>query len=126
VINLKDIVYALTNHSLPLEVCEARFNHAISSVTIDSRQAEAGSLFIALPGERVDGHDYIKAAFDNGAILALTGKEPPENFNTLDLRLNPFNLQQIIETKTNRYHSSSLFKSAGFPVSPSHHSHGLA
>lgn len=98
-INLKDIVYALTNHSLPLEVCEARFNHAISSVTIDSRQAEAGSLFIALPGERVDGHDYIKAAFDNGAILALTGKEPPENFNTLDLRLNPFNLQQIIEFK---------------------------
>ena len=36
-------------------------------VSIDSRQLEAGQLFIALRGERNDGHDYIDAALKNGA-----------------------------------------------------------
>ncbi len=93
-INLKDIVYALTNHNIPLSACEAHFNQAISSVSIDSRQAESGSLFIALPGEHVDGHEYVQSAFENGAILALTGKQPPEGVNTLDLRLDRSNLQK--------------------------------
>ena len=100
-INPKDIVYALTNHRLPLAASskralhEAFFNQAITSVTIDSRQAEAGSLFIALPGEHVDGHDYIQSAFDQGAILAITGKEPPEGMNTMDLRVESFDPQHL-------------------------------
>jgi len=32
------------------------------SVVIDSRQARPGALFAALPGERVDGHDFAAAA----------------------------------------------------------------
>lgn len=31
-------------------------------VTIDTRKLAAGDLFMALPGERVDGHDYVSAA----------------------------------------------------------------
>ncbi|MTB24675.1 MAG: UDP-N-acetylmuramoyl-tripeptide--D-alanyl-D-alanine ligase, partial [Actinobacteria bacterium] len=45
------------------------------SVVIDSREAETGSLFAALPGEHVDGHDYVLAAADNGAILALVAHD---------------------------------------------------
>lgn len=39
----------------------------VTSVAIDSREAQHGSVFVALPGERVDGHDYIDAAMDAGA-----------------------------------------------------------
>ncbi len=39
---------------------------------IDSRLASSGSLFLAVQGEHVDGHDYVVDAFSHGAILALT------------------------------------------------------
>ena len=38
---------------------------------IDSRQAQGGEMFFALPGEQVDGHDYIEAAWKKGAVLAI-------------------------------------------------------
>ncbi|MDT0346522.1 UDP-N-acetylmuramoyl-tripeptide--D-alanyl-D-alanine ligase [Streptomyces litchfieldiae] len=40
-------------------------------VVIDSRLAEPGSLFAALPGERVDGHDFAAAAAAGGAAVTL-------------------------------------------------------
>jgi UDP-N-acetylmuramoyl-tripeptide--D-alanyl-D-alanine ligase len=92
-INLQDIVFTLTGQKPPLLDNEPHLKHAISSAVIDSRQAQPGSLFIALPGERVDGHDYIQSALNNGAILALTEKDPPEGLNTLDLRPDFFDPQ---------------------------------
>jgi UDP-N-acetylmuramoyl-tripeptide--D-alanyl-D-alanine ligase len=43
----------------------------VSSVTIDSRAINAGALFIALRGERVDGHDFLAVAAEGGASAAL-------------------------------------------------------
>ena len=40
-------------------------------VVIDSRAATTGSLFVALPGERVDGHDFAAAAVAAGARVVL-------------------------------------------------------
>ena len=45
------------------------------AVVIDSRQAEPGALFVALPGERVDGHDYAAAAIGRGAVAVLVSRE---------------------------------------------------
>lgn len=42
-----------------------------SSVVIDSRAAEPGSLFVALRGERTDGHLFLGDAFKRGAVAAL-------------------------------------------------------
>jgi UDP-N-acetylmuramoyl-tripeptide--D-alanyl-D-alanine ligase len=39
--------------------------------SIDSRTVNAGDLFIALPGERFDGHDYVRDALDKGAVAAI-------------------------------------------------------
>jgi len=47
-------------------------------VVTDSRQAVAGALFAALPGERVDGHDYAAAAARNGAAAILAARPLPE------------------------------------------------
>lgn len=47
----------------------------IDDITLDSRRARKGSLFVAIKGERVDGHDFIDAALENGAILALSERD---------------------------------------------------
>jgi UDP-N-acetylmuramoyl-tripeptide--D-alanyl-D-alanine ligase len=41
-------------------------------VVIDSRAAGPGGLFVALPGERVDGHDFVGAASTAGVTVSLT------------------------------------------------------
>ncbi|EGW38341.1 UDP-N-acetylmuramoyl-tripeptide--D-alanyl-D-alanine ligase [Desulfosporosinus sp. OT] len=43
----------------------------VQGCIIDSRQAQGGEMFFALPGEQVDGHDYIEAAWKNGAVLVV-------------------------------------------------------
>jgi UDP-N-acetylmuramoyl-tripeptide--D-alanyl-D-alanine ligase len=43
-------------------------------VVVDSRQVEPGSLFVALPGEQVDGHDFAGAAVRAGAGLVLAAR----------------------------------------------------
>jgi UDP-N-acetylmuramoyl-tripeptide--D-alanyl-D-alanine ligase len=39
--------------------------------SIDSRTIAAGELFFAVRGERFDGHDFVQAALDNGAVGAV-------------------------------------------------------
>jgi len=46
----------------------------IRRVIVDSRQAEAGSLFVALPGSNLDGHQFVADAFQRGAIAAIIDK----------------------------------------------------
>ncbi|WP_017600248.1 UDP-N-acetylmuramoyl-tripeptide--D-alanyl-D-alanine ligase [Nocardiopsis lucentensis] len=43
-------------------------------VVIDSRQAAPGALFVALAGERVDGHDFAAAAVEAGAAAVLASR----------------------------------------------------
>ncbi len=44
-------------------------------VVVDSRLAAPGSLFVALPGERVDGHDFAAAAVRAGAVGVLAARD---------------------------------------------------
>ncbi len=47
----------------------------VSSVTIDSRKIEKDSLFVAIRGERVDGHRFIPQVMENGALCALSEEQ---------------------------------------------------
>ena len=44
----------------------------IRGVVVDSRQVEEGFLFVALPGQRVDGHDFIAQALERGAAAVMS------------------------------------------------------
>lgn len=59
----------------------------ISQVVIDSRKAIPNSMFVALPGEHVDGHDYVDDAFNRGAIAALVHQIPDVECRVLDASL---------------------------------------
>ena len=43
----------------------------ITALCCDSRRAGSGSLFVALPGARADGHGFVPAAFAQGAAAAI-------------------------------------------------------
>src|SRR5438309_8335640 len=43
----------------------------VTGVSCDSRATRPGDLFFALPGERVDGHRFVAAAFAMGAVAAV-------------------------------------------------------
>lgn len=47
----------------------------ITAFATDSREVKAGVMFVPLAGERVDGHDFIQKALENGASAAFTERE---------------------------------------------------
>lgn len=49
-------------------------NAEITSICIDTREIVPGSLFIAIKGERFDGHDFIPKAFELGAAAVISHK----------------------------------------------------
>ena len=49
-------------------------NWVATSVGIDTRTIKHGALFVALPGTKIDGHEYVKAALGLGAVAALVSK----------------------------------------------------
>jgi UDP-N-acetylmuramoyl-tripeptide--D-alanyl-D-alanine ligase len=67
----------------------------ITEAVIDSRQAIPGGMFVALPGERVDGHEFVAEAFRQGAVFALIEHEVPGHNSTLDFRKN--NVPDVVE-----------------------------
>lgn len=79
-LTLADVLEALTS----VRIADAAA--IITEAAIDSRQVIPGSLFVAIPGENVDGHDFLPDAFKRGASFALIQKDVPASFPTLDLR----------------------------------------
>lgn len=45
------------------------------SVEFDTRKLVPGGLFVALPGEKVDGHDFAAEAVESGAVAVLAARE---------------------------------------------------
>jgi UDP-N-acetylmuramoyl-tripeptide--D-alanyl-D-alanine ligase len=52
-------------------------NRAIRNVVIDSRWAQPGSLFFALPGTRTHGHRFVDDALARGAASVVISRRPP-------------------------------------------------
>lgn len=82
-LTLADVIEALTGHRL--EMIETVINEA----AVDSRQVIPGAMFVALPGEHTDGHEFVGDAFKNGASLAIVQKDMKPQFATIDLRGRP-------------------------------------
>jgi len=78
-LTIADAIEAITGFRPPSEV-------VITEAVIDSRQTIPGSLFVAIPGEKVDGYNYIGEAFKRGASFALIQKDVDASLRTLDLR----------------------------------------
>lgn len=79
-LTLADVLEALTSVRPP------NASAVITEGAIDSRQAIPGSLFVAIPGENADGHDFLPDAFRRGASFALIQRDADASYRILDLR----------------------------------------
>ena len=61
---------------VPLTGAAADLEMEISSISYDSRTLEPGALFVALSGEKTDGHRYIETALEKGAAAVLCREAP--------------------------------------------------
>ncbi|MDH4185011.1 MAG: UDP-N-acetylmuramoyl-tripeptide--D-alanyl-D-alanine ligase, partial [Nitrospinota bacterium] len=53
------------------ELAQGSAATVVNGVTTDSRQAKKGSLFVAIHGQRLDGHNFVRQAFAQGAAAAM-------------------------------------------------------
>ena len=70
---LRDILYKVS-----LVSASGDMTMDIKSVCFDSRKVEKGSLFVAVKGTQVDGHEYIANAIKSGAIAVICQNLPEE------------------------------------------------
>jgi len=68
---LKDIIY-----KAGIEEIVGSTQVAIEKISFDSREIEKFTLFIAVSGTQVDGHQYIDKAIEDGAIAIICEKLP--------------------------------------------------
>lgn len=76
----------------------------VLSVGIDSRRVSPGQLFVAIRGERLDGHDFIEAAVAQGAV-GVVCLHPIPGLNVLQLVV-PDTIQALAALAT--YHRNKL------------------
>ncbi|MFN7162420.1 MAG: UDP-N-acetylmuramoyl-tripeptide--D-alanyl-D-alanine ligase, partial [Fimbriimonadales bacterium] len=70
---LSEVIKATGARALHIAVPESVL---VNAVATDSRVVEQGDLFIALRGNRTDGHQYLQEVFDKGAVAALVEYVP--------------------------------------------------
>ena len=68
---LSDLLY-----NIPLKSVSGKTDVEITKIEFDSRKIEAGTLFVAIPGTQVDGHNFIEKAIETGAKAVLCEKFP--------------------------------------------------
>lgn len=64
-------ITTLANYANYLQLPYTGPDIPFSSVSIDTRTLKPGDLFIALPGEQFDGHDFLETAYQKKAVAAL-------------------------------------------------------
>ena len=53
--------------AIPVRQVIGTLDRTVESIAYDSRRVQRNGLFVALPGEKVDGHDFIQQAIEKGA-----------------------------------------------------------
>jgi UDP-N-acetylmuramoyl-L-alanyl-D-glutamate--2,6-diaminopimelate ligase len=58
-------IYTALSKAMP----DGQVDVEITSLTVDSRQVQSGSCFVAIRGSTLDGHDFIPDAIERGALI---------------------------------------------------------
>src|SRR2546421_2159996 len=64
--------------AIPVRQIIGPLDRAVENIAYDSRRVQRNSIFVALRGERTDGHEFIGQAIEKGATVILTERE--ENY----------------------------------------------
>jgi UDP-N-acetylmuramoyl-L-alanyl-D-glutamate--2,6-diaminopimelate ligase len=58
-------------NEFPTVSVEGSLDREVAGITYDSRRVGPGMIFVAIPGQNVDGHDFINSAIDRGAAAVI-------------------------------------------------------
>ncbi|HBB33258.1 MAG TPA: UDP-N-acetylmuramoyl-tripeptide--D-alanyl-D-alanine ligase [Cyanobacteria bacterium UBA8803] len=76
VIQLLDILQAV-----PLHLSDQTAVALCTGISTDTRDLKPGQIFLALRGQKFDGHDYAKLAVEKGAIAVITDRRKENSLN---------------------------------------------
>src|ERR1700738_4669831 len=62
--------------SIPVREVIVPLDRAVESIAYDSRRVQRNGLFVALRGEKSDGHDFIDQAIEKGASVIVAERNP--------------------------------------------------
>ena len=74
---------------------DVRGNWSADGVSIDTRTLEKGDLFVAISGPNYDGHSFVSAAFNAGAVAAVVTNESADTLGNNPGLLVPDTLQAL-------------------------------
>ena len=84
-------------------------DESLTHLTLDSREVGQGSVFVALPGHRVDGREFVDKALSQGAVAALIHTDDPEQHGQViqdnGLRICFFQLQRQLSALASQLYS---------------------
>ncbi len=97
------------------EICAAtrsslcsRESWEASGITINSKEVEKGDIFVAIKGEKVDGHDFLEEVFEKGAIAAIVEHAPATSHNYVVVRNTQEALMDIGRAARNRLNGTII------------------
>lgn len=90
---------------IPIKPLTALPEIIITGISLDSRTIQAGQLYVAIQGGKVDGHNYIPQAVEKGAVAVLGSRDDVEC---------PVPYIQVDETRLAMAHLAAAFY--GFPA----------
>lgn len=86
----------------------------ITSIEFDSRKCKSGSLFVAVKGTQVDGHEYISKAVTNGVSIVVCEKLPSKKYEKVQFILVKNSAKVLGQLASNFYDNPSAdFKLIG-------------
>ena len=92
-----------------------KYNIPVEDICVDSRQVRQGSVFVAIPGTRVRGSEFLKQAVERGASAAVVPREELADINMM-LMPRDFPLIPVADTRHFAGCAADIFYNH-----PSHH-----
>jgi UDP-N-acetylmuramoyl-L-alanyl-D-glutamate--2,6-diaminopimelate ligase len=71
-----------------VEEAGGNLDQEVTGLTYDSRRVKPGEIFFAIPGEKVDGHEFIPQALRSGAAVVVVAKKGIETLGRTWVRTN--------------------------------------
>src|SRR5882672_7418841 len=85
----------------------------VTDVTHDSRQAQQGSLFVAVRGELFDAHKFVPQVIAQGAAGVLSELERPTDFDSIWIQVEDIRRAMAVAAATVHHHPSRELQLAG-------------
>ena len=96
----------------PLAV-EGSLDREITGISYDSRRVKPGNMFVAMPGEKTDGHRFVEAAIDRGAAAIVLEQDSGLNPRATRIRVDDARQTLALAAASFYHHPSQELKVVG-------------